>query len=349
MVSHTIKLKVGNCVGLTLVELLVTIAIIGTIIGFLLPAVQGSREAARRLACVNNLKQIGLAISNYQSIQLYYPPINLPTATQQGRMLPYWAQYYSPFDRILAELDLTTMFNSINFSGTPTDGGTLLQNLTVMSTGITLFLCPSDAASQVSGYARVNYRFNLGPTPLFAPGAPPTSWSGPFNAHAIYGPADIRDGLSTTIGASERLQGDWIQGASLDYRDYALRRIQVNATSSEPDGALAACAHLSEMTTSYESRSGESWFLSGLHFTCYNHCATPNPRTADCVFDPFQEDLHARVIHNGVISARSQHAGGVNILLLDGSVHFALDGISAPVWRAMATRSSADIVSGQAF
>jgi len=98
-----------------------------------------------------------------------------------------------------------------------------------------------------------------------------------------------------------------------------------------------------------ETRSGESWFLSGYHFTDYNHCVPPNATIRDCSLYSFQEGIHARTLHEGVFTARSRHPGGVNTLLMDGSVRFVRDGVNLAVWRALATRASGDIVSGDSY
>ena len=110
------------------------------------------------------------------------------------------------------------------------------------------------------------------------------------------------------------------------------------------DPARAACAG-ARPDVARDSRSGESWFLTGFHFTSYNHCSTPNPRLIDCTIDGRGEDLHQLSLRDGVFSARSRHPGGVNCLLMDGSVRFVKDAVSLPTWRALSTRSSGDVVS----
>lgn len=331
--------------GFSLIELLVAVMIIGLLFALLLPAVQSAREAARRAQCVNNFKQIGLAVQGYAASCGAFPPIDLPTGrTRNGQ----WSgHYHSPLARILPGLELMDTYNATNFEGIPTDGQMLSANVTVMTLAVNTFLCPSDAGGGVSGYGRVNYRFNLGPTYRFAPiDSSPESWSGPFTTHRTYQPADFQDGLSNTVGVSERLQGDWQTVPFKSGGDYVLAGAVGSAVGSA-DQALAACS--SSLSPNVESRGGECWFLSGLHFTDYNHCATPNPRPRDCVFDDAREDIHNRVIHQGVMSASSAHPGGVLMLLMDGSTRFARDGINLQVWRALATRSGGDVASFDAF
>ncbi len=327
--------------GFTLIELLVVLFVIGLLMALLLPAVQGAREAARRAQCVSHLKQIGLALHHYEATHRYFPAIN-PRAGLGAEQ--FAAHYYSPLVRMLRELEQGPLYDAINFEYFPDDGRALLANQTAMTTTVGLFLCPSDARAPVLGYGRVSYRFNVGPTPAIAPGDhAPGSWDGPFTTHRFYAPADFRDGLAHTVGASERLQGDWTDGPFRRGGDYYLGRVDVT-TAARPDAALAACAALGP-NAPHESRAGESWFFSGFPFACYNHCAPPNPPAADCSFFPFADALHDRILNQGVFSATSAHPGGVNTLRMDGSVQFAANATAPPLWRALATRSGGEVVA----
>jgi prepilin-type N-terminal cleavage/methylation domain-containing protein len=323
----------------TLLELLVTIGIIGLLAGLLLPAVQSAREASRRAECTNNLKQIGLAIQAYLASCGVFPPVCLETVTNEG----WGGHYYSPFVQLLPELEQTPLFNATNFAWVPTDATMLQANSTVMTTSVGLFLCPSDAGSGVAGYGRCNYRFNMGPmhkiwyyhdiTKDFS--------CGPFTVFQCYRPADFGDGLSNTVGASERLQGDWRTDTIKRGGDYGLVNVDQQNVASV-DQAVQVCAASPPMGA-YESRGGESWFLSGFHFTGYNHSAPPNPKSAGCALDAMREDMHNRTLHNGVFSATSYHPGGVVVLLMDGSTRFVKDAIDLAIWRAVATRSGGEV------
>ena len=327
--------------GFTLIEVLVAVTIIGVLVGLILPAVQQAREAARRIQCTNNLKQVGLALNQYVAGHDYYPAIDAPTTTL------YSGHYYSPLARMLPELELAPMYHSINFSQVPSESSALLANRTVMESAVSLFLCPSDTLSPVSGFGRANYRFNIGPTPWITPGvSKPRSLSGPFTTHRFHRPADFSDGLSQTVGVSERTQGDWTK-LVFKRGDYLLGNIEPDERrKDDPDWAVAACAGLPASSTPHESRAGESWFLSGLHFTNYNHCTTPNVASPDCSFDPFPEELHARFMHSGVFAARRAHPGGVNALLMDGSVRLVSGATDLAVWRAIGSRNGGEVVSG---
>jgi prepilin-type N-terminal cleavage/methylation domain-containing protein/prepilin-type processing-associated H-X9-DG protein len=339
------------CRGFTLIELLLVVGIIALLFALLLPAVQSAREAARRVQCTNNLKQIGLALGNYESTYSYYPSINAPTAISPGHTRPFSSHRYSPLARTLSELENPQLYNAINFLPFADDSISLLKNQTVMTTAMGSFVCPSDSPPPVSGYGRANYRFNTGPTPRHSAGdSAPRSWSGPFTVHRFYRPADFGDGLSQTVGASERLQGDWTKRVFKRGGDYLLAEVTRDpAADNDPDWAVSACASFSPATTPHESRAGETWFLSGFHSTDYNHCAPPNSAASDCSFDPYNGSLHDRLMHNGVFTASSYHPGGVNVMLMDGSVRFVADGVDIHIWRALSTRSGGEVVSSGAY
>jgi hypothetical protein len=94
-----------------------------------------------------------------------------------------------------------------------------------------------------------------------------------------------------------------------------------------------------------ESRGGESWFVSGFHFTNYNHLLPPNGKGVACAFDGLVEPFGIRVIHAGVFPATSDHYGGVMAGRMDGSARFVADGVAPPVWRALATRAGGEVVT----
>ena len=154
----------GGSAGFTLIELLAVIGVIAILVGLLLPAVQSSRESARRAQCTNNLKQIGLAMNAYVASQSVYPPVDL---TSGGGSRPYAGHNHSPLVRMLNDLELTPLCNAVNFFWIGDSSHSLIANQTILVTKVALFLCPSDPQPAVLGYGRANYRFCLGPSFYF--------------------------------------------------------------------------------------------------------------------------------------------------------------------------------------
>ncbi len=326
--------------GFTLLELLVVCLVIGVLTTLILPAVQGAREAARRVQCANHLKQIGLGLSQYASKHGCFPGYITETVRSDwSSRIPgtrYLAHTYSPLSRMLAELDQVPLSNSINFTREPSASVSLLANTTAMQTTLEVTLCPSDPPGPVPGYGRANYRFNGGKTPWHRE-------NGPFISDRFHRPSDFRDGLSNTVGASERTQGDWTKVRFRLPGDYLLTDLRDSEPMTEEE-TLARCRSW-PVGAHHESRGGESWFLSGNHFTGYNHTDTPNPHFPDCSFDPYSGGLYSRSTIVGVFPARSRHPGGVHALAMDGSVRFVRDGIDLLVWQALATISGGEIAS----
>jgi prepilin-type N-terminal cleavage/methylation domain-containing protein len=329
--------------GFSMIELLVVVSIIAILCALLIPAVQSARESARRAQCIGNLKQIGLGLHSYESVFGRFPPNILISAQPRG-----FTSVASPLARLLPQLELTSHYNAINFELVASFPPGLLANQTVMSTTIGLFLCPSDAGSPVPGYGRVNYRCSLGVTTIFvdpAAGTPlPTDYrSGAFSPAIAPRPSDFPDGLSATIGLSERLQGDWTRQTFRRGGDYRLADGAFIGLGTAV--AVSVCDRVgSDPAALQESRGGESWLVAGLHFTDYNHFSTPNKTDHDCGLSRYLDDFNGRQTVDGVFTATSAHPGGVNVLMMGGEVRFVRDSIALATWRALSTRAGGEVI-----
>jgi prepilin-type N-terminal cleavage/methylation domain-containing protein/prepilin-type processing-associated H-X9-DG protein len=334
--------------GFTLMELLVVIAILAILISLLLPAVQKVREAAARVQCANNLKQIGLALHDFESVQRRYPP-SIRASVSTALAPPYFDSW-SPLVMLLpyleqpglySELDLTKpMF--IDFFQVASD------NITPLSQVVPLFLCPSDLAIPVSGgygvplFGPTNYAACTGSGLRGSSGLP--YWGSPWYADGMfraqtYGRfAEITDGLSNTAAFSESLlgQGDAPSGGPTP--PGPISRVYHVVGTLSPTSCSATPS-----SWNYEQRRQYSWATGEIRCASYNHYFTPNSPQIDCVSTlpaaALQGQPNALYTAVGFKAARSTHPGGVNLLLADGSVHFVQNGIDPAIWTALSTRA----------
>jgi prepilin-type N-terminal cleavage/methylation domain-containing protein/prepilin-type processing-associated H-X9-DG protein len=335
----------------TLIELLVVIAIIGVLIALLLPAVQAAREAARRSQCVNNLKQIGLALNNYHSAYGVFPPgyvsAVVPTITDACNqdaenalsvdLGPGWAWG----SMILPQLEQGPLYNSINFSLSVG----FADNNTCSTTLLSVYLCPSDGGpsivpvlkdppdpanpgtytgSAIDDYvARANYvgMFGLGEI-CAASGATsaPNVGSignsvGMFYRNSRTSFSDVTDGSSQTIAIGERSH-------NLSYVTWTARSI----------GGWLGKTSLIEGGTDLFNPSPEE---------CWTQVLGP-AGLEDGLRTPNNPEAH-------VEDYWSRHPGGVNFLFADGSVHFIKNTINPTPWRALATRSGNEVISSDSY
>jgi prepilin-type N-terminal cleavage/methylation domain-containing protein/prepilin-type processing-associated H-X9-DG protein len=211
--------------GFTLIELLVVIAIIAVLIALLLPAVQSAREAARRIQCTNNMKQIGLALHNYLSANNMFPMGGTPQYDARGSTPagPYEWMNYSSFAMMLPYLEQNPIFNSCNLMVCPDTGHGYAQapNITVYNTKVNAFLCPSDPYS--GGLNLCNYMASFGTTtymPYFqqavssetTAGINQSETTGIFTIWKSYGIQSVTDGTSNTMAFAEALTGQGANG-----------------------------------------------------------------------------------------------------------------------------------------
>lgn len=335
--------------GFTLIECLVAITIIGMLAALLLVAVQQSREAARRMSCASHLREIGLALAAHQGTYGVYP-----SSMRQPGAIPAASSPASAHSVLLPYLDQAPLFNSLNLELARFDSSTPvalnIANHTAATVLVNVFLCPSDAGTiQDSGrpvfdrYRTVwfgtvanSYRACNGPHPNEFEGSRWPGGGGAFPGFLQLPPADFRDGLSVTAGFSERLIGSSnAKGAFQRNRDVWFSNLQSTTTTS--NGLRERCGQLNTTSLRFETYLGRSWLQGELEHTIYNHVAPPNWSSPDC-------SSGGTMINAAAITARSAHPGGVNVMMMDGSVRFIMNGVAPKLWLAMATRSGSEVV-----
>jgi len=336
-----------------LIELLVVIAIIAVLISLLLPAVQSAREAARRAHCVNNLKQLGIALHNYHDVNSVFPIASQEYGNWE-RTCTYWPRGHSLFTAILPYVEQSPIFNAVNFSfvanaDTPQYGvmpGRV--QVTALQTQIKTFICPSEPSE-------MTYRH-----PDFP--ASQTSYG------AVLG---YKDTIRWSFACPNQVPPDGVFGLS-----YSARLSSISDGTSNTMFVGEASRFRNEVETWYNEWSCAIWWGSSIDgvsrlaavattapkLNANLQIPDPNPTyslTGDVdswIYDP---DPKLNALNAGQFGFRSQHPGGANFLFGDGSVRFLKETIdmgspryadrNPGVYRKLSTKEGGEVVSADAY
>jgi prepilin-type N-terminal cleavage/methylation domain-containing protein/prepilin-type processing-associated H-X9-DG protein len=370
-----------NARGFTLIELLVVIAIIAVLIALLLPAVQAAREAARRVSCINNLKQIGIALHNYHEVNDAFPsgglPMYTPNVNTDNNAGP------SAHARLLLFLEQQSLYNALNWNlavindnNPPGNGYGPYANSTVTITRLAGFICPSDtppawnltsASNPLPNYRAPgnSYFASLGSSLEFASQQSSGPPNGPFSYIGVLGRTigirDVRDGTSNTIGFGEWEIGDGNSNVVTLPNDIVFigslpaGTARNNGTLIMPNPTLVASfpawvqscsAALTTDRTGHTSALGEAWIFDIAGVTFGNLLQPPNPDTPNCD----SSSVASNTLQSpGMWGLSSHHPGGANVLMLDGSVKFLKDSTSAQALWALGSIAQGEVVSSDSY
>ncbi|MDY0169034.1 MAG: DUF1559 domain-containing protein [Thermoguttaceae bacterium] len=306
--------------GFTLVELLVVITIIGILIALLLPAVQAAREAARRLQCTNNLKQLALACLNYESALGTLPPGTIRTDLGNGGGInttsPTWIARVLPF------MEQQALYDRIDWKLVPCHTG---DNAALLGVELAAVRCPSDRQIRpLSNRAPANYVVSVGNRDRILPNQGP--FDAAFHVSSFTRISDIRDGTSNTMLISEcMLDSPWIK--------------RYNGDTSGYNNCLAGTEPPLTQNETGSGGRGHSWF-DGRNSQAWTFTTRLPPN--DRLTSNHECELWT---HQGIYAARSRHPGGVNVVLADGSVRAVGESIDILTWRALATIAKGEVFS----
>jgi prepilin-type N-terminal cleavage/methylation domain-containing protein len=326
--------------GFTLVELLVAIAVVAMLVALLLPAVQAARGAARRIACSNNVRQLGIALNNFESAQAHFPSSWKPARSMQGKV-----DGWSASSQILPYLEEGAIFSNVDFNVSYNDVK-LPGGLPLGSARVPVLLCPDELGDRVRlkdetpTYYPLNYGANVGVWFVYAPE------SGHGGPGAFYPASKLQtgkfiDGLSKTIAFSEvKAWNPYFRNAGHTY--------------PQPTAPESVASSLSGQ---FKTNSGHTESLDGrAHQTGVTGLFPPNTIVRfmvnnddgqidyDVDWTNQQEGKSATVATYAAVTSRSYHDGGVNIVRMDGSSQFIANGIESPIWQAMFTRNGGEAV-----
>ena len=345
--------------GFTLIELLVVIAVISVLIALFLPAVQAAREAGRRVQCVNNLKQLGLGMQNYESTHGALPPQQVLRGSA-GAVT--WKSSWGVSSRVAPFLELGPLYNAINFALKTSAA----DNSTAVGSTVGVFVCPSEVNPQpyqvlngsgvaTATYGVSNYGWCEGAWYVYGgPGAPTNGSAFCVNTSRRF--AAFTDGLSQTVLCAE------VKTYQPAYHDCPGSAVPAPGPASpaaqpDPDTVLASIAAAPaagcRVATGLPGGGHTRWCNGNSFFDGFTTALPPN-RQAPAGAQALDSDLSSEDEDDGgptyaAVTSRSHHPGGVNAMFGDGSVKFIKSSVSWSTWRSMGTIGGGEVVSGDAY
>ncbi len=332
----------------TLIELLVVIANIAILIGLLLPAVQKVREAAARAKCQNNLKQLALAVHNFESAMGVYPPSmpNLPVgAALSGNIR--WGVH----GRILSYIEQDNAGARVNLDIGYDQGANATSG--IPQARIPVFMCPSEANDTprlksngtINSYP-LNYGFCAGVWLVWNP-VTGQGGEGVFVPNAKLRPTSISDGLSNTLCAAE------FKTYTPYGRDGGSPTAIPPATAADVAALVLAAPDKKLGPTRNDNTGHTEWPDGSVHHDGFTTLLQPNTKVPvtvngieyDCDYNSQREGRSATRISYASVTARSFHTGLVNTALMDGSVRSVRNSVDLAIWRALGTRAGGEVIS----
>jgi prepilin-type N-terminal cleavage/methylation domain-containing protein/prepilin-type processing-associated H-X9-DG protein len=374
--------------GFTLIELLVVIAIIAILISLLLPAVQAAREAGRRAQCMNNLRQLGLAMHNYVSANTALPPVSVDCPASNCAFgpfpnnSPYPHQNWSQHARLLSFLEQVPLYNAINwdFGARFSDGNAVyadrnppdnavggsdsIPQMTVLVTTIASFLCPSDGNPGSSGTFLVggqerlvgasNYACNIGLNRRIDGGRPDATWK-------LNGPNYVASRWDTSVNQTTDLNtfqdgtsntaifSEWIKGQAVPTGLSRNGLLEVYNLGENSDFYRTDQQFMQLCNTVPITSFNQQWQWKGEWWAFGGTMIYSHTQTPNRTACVYHDINQDTRGTITMIGASSNHPGGVNVLFMDGTVRFVKNSVHFKPWYAIATPKYGEVISGDAY
>lgn len=304
----------------TLLECVVVISIVTVLLAILIPAVQSVRAMAKKTQCLNNLRQIGLGLSNYSASFSSFPMAHAKGLSFHVMLLPF--------------IEQVPLYNAINFNS---GGWNSVDNSTAYRANLSVYSCSADShlTADQQDFGWTSYAGNRGV------GGQKYGENGAFQfpPGKVVALREFTDGTSTTAAVSE-----WILGSGPNRdRDPLRGTFHTPEPRTQPDEfeLFASTCHALDTATARtnHNRKGYNWMRGDFGKTLYNHTLSLNDHTC----------LNGSAYQQGAWTAGSRHPGGANVLFADSSAHFVRQSVDLSVWRALGSRNGGETISEDSF